>query len=313
MVELKQAYDAHELKLAQVRKEKAETFERARRVGEANKVAIEMETLIGKLQGQQDQYEMAKGLLAKTERQMIDLPLGDKSGNSKDPFNYSPETSALDSTDGIYRRLVQQYYLIQMELNSPPRVKLIQAASTPTQKDARKQIIGTVFAGLLGFGLMALGVVAFESMTRRVSSLADVKGATPVPVVGVIPCPPGGANSRDPMKLAAANEALDKLRTYVSQTWLARGATTVAVTCPMATKEGLRRVRTRQQPRAERLQDTARRLRPSGSATPLACRSRQRARHLRVVACRNRPRDRDPVPAERASSGSMRKMVGGGA
>jgi len=167
---------------------------------------------------------------------MLDLPLGDKVNglDPKDPFNsYNPETSAILSTDGIYQRLVQQYYLTQMELNSPPRVKLIQPASTPTQKDAKKQIIGTVFAGLLGFALMAFGVVAFETMTRRVSSLADVKGSTPMPVVGVIPGQMGGAADRDPLKRAAANESLDKLRTYVSQTWLARGATTVAVTSPL--------------------------------------------------------------------------------
>ena len=32
---------------------------------------------------------------------------------------------------------------------------------------------------------------------------------------------------------AAANEAIDKLRAYVSQTWLSRGATTIAVTSPI--------------------------------------------------------------------------------
>jgi succinoglycan biosynthesis transport protein ExoP len=54
-----------------------------------------------------------------------------------------------------------------------------------------------------------------------------------MPVVGVIPGQMGGAADRDPLKRAAANESLDKLRTYVSQTWLARGATTVAVTSPL--------------------------------------------------------------------------------
>jgi succinoglycan biosynthesis transport protein ExoP len=235
VVDLKKAYDAHEAKLATVRKEKAETFERARRVGEANKLAHEMETLIGTLQRQQEQYDTAKALLAKTEKQMLDLPLPERGqGPDGKEYLYNPETSVTDTTDGIYRRLVQQYYLVQMELNSPPRVKVIQPASNPTQKDAKKQIIGTVFASLLGFALMGLGVVAFETMARRVSSLGDVKAATPVPVVGVIPGLPGTAMSADPMRLAAANESLDKLRTYVAQAWLARGATTVAVTSPLS-------------------------------------------------------------------------------
>jgi len=97
----------------------------------------------------------------------------------------------------------------------------------------KKQIMGTVVAGLMGFGVMILGVLAFETFAKRVSSLSDVKSATPLPVVGVIPCKPSEANSRDPGKRTAANEALDRLRAHVSQAWLARGATTVAVTSPL--------------------------------------------------------------------------------
>ena len=139
VVDLKKAYDAHEAKLASLRKEKAETFERARRVAEANRIALEMEDT--------DRHSpaaagattrRAKTLLAKAEKQLVDLPLSDK-GNGLDPkdlFNiYNPRRRAILSTDGIYQRLVQQYYLTQMELNSPPRVKLIQPASNPTQKD----------------------------------------------------------------------------------------------------------------------------------------------------------------------------------
>src|SRR5207248_9029522 len=97
----------------------------------------------------------------------------------------------------------------------------------------RKQILATVFAGLLGYAIVALGVVAFETMSKRVSSLADLKGAATTPVIGVIPCQPHEATGRDPVKRAAANEAIDKLRAHVAQTWLARGVTTVAVTSPL--------------------------------------------------------------------------------
>ena len=121
----------------------------------------------------------------------------------------------------------------QLELEGPPRVKVLQAASQPTQKDMKRQVLATVFAGLMGYVLLAFGVVAFETAGRRVSSLADLKAAGPAPVVGVIPCQPGEATGRDPAKRAAANEAIDKLRAYVAQTWLSRGATTVAVTSPL--------------------------------------------------------------------------------
>src|SRR5207237_1156169 len=100
-------------------------------------------------------------------------------------------------------------------------------------RDTKKQVLGTVFAGLMGYVLIMLGVVAYETLGRRVSSLADLKAAGPAPVVGVIPCQPSEAVGRNPAKRAAANEAIDKLRAYVAQTWLSRGATTVAVTSPL--------------------------------------------------------------------------------
>jgi Mrp family chromosome partitioning ATPase/capsular polysaccharide biosynthesis protein len=229
--ELKRVLDAEEAHLEELRKEKAETLESENRIRAANAVGAEMEEVIRTLQRQQEQYDTAKALLAQAERQLTDLPLpGDKIAEQK---LYNPQYSDLDTTDGIYRRLVSQYYMTQMELNSPPRVRLLQPASNPAQKDVKKQIIGTVFAGLMGFAIMGLGAIAFETMTRRVSSLGDVKSASNLSVVGVIPCLPSEATGKDAVKRAAANESIDKLRTFVSQTWLARGATTVAVTSPL--------------------------------------------------------------------------------
>jgi Mrp family chromosome partitioning ATPase/capsular polysaccharide biosynthesis protein len=233
--ELKASYEAQEAKLAQLRKEKAELYEREKRVEAANKIGAEMEQVIGNLQKLQEEFETDKLLLSRADLQMADIPFPTGKGLGFDPreVHYNPEISKQDSTDSIYRRLVQQYFLTKLELNSPARVRLVQPASNPTQKDMKKQVIGTVFAGLMGFGLMALGVIAFETFTKKVSCLSDVKCASNVPVVGVIPCQPGEANGKDPLKRAAANEAIDKLRAYVSQTWLARGATTVAITSPI--------------------------------------------------------------------------------
>ena len=236
IVRLKEAWDAHEAKLTTLRKEKADTIERVRRVAEGNRVASEMEELIRALQKQQEQYDFAKASLVAAEKQLADLPTPDKGGVMRSDGHevaYDPAMSDRESIDGVYRRLVSQYYLTQMELNSPPRVRPLQAGSNPTQKEFKKQIMGTIFAGLMGFGLMAFGVIAYETMSKRVSSLAEVKNASQAPVVGVIPHMPVEAMGKDPLKRVAASEAIDKLRTYVAQTWLARGASTVAVTSPI--------------------------------------------------------------------------------
>ncbi|MBM3983852.1 MAG: hypothetical protein FJ304_27010, partial [Planctomycetes bacterium] len=236
VLELKDAFEAQEARWTKVRKEKLETLDGLRRLDEAKKIAAELEEVIRGVQRSQEQLDHAKAQLAKAEKQLVELPLPtEKPGGGlipvrfEDKILYAPENSALDTTDGIYRNLVRQYLLIQMELNSPPRVRVIQTASHPTQKDMKKQYLGTGAAGVLGFVLVALGVVAFETVARRVSSLADVKSAVPVPVVAVIP----GAPTRDLAGRAATGEAIDKLRAYVSQTWLSRGATTIAVTSPI--------------------------------------------------------------------------------
>lgn len=233
VIELKQIYEAQEEKLAQLKKDKVDLYERERRIAAANAVGMEMDGVIRRLQKLQEEYDMTRGLIERHEKQLAEspIPLNKTLADSKE--HYNPDLSKTESTDSIYRNLVQQYYLTKMQLDSPARVKLLQPASNPAQKDMKKQIIGTVFAGLMGFGLMALGVIGFETFSKRVSSLGDVKCSSNIPIVGVIPCRPGEAVGKDPLKRAAANEAIDKLRAYVAQTWLARGATTVAVTSPL--------------------------------------------------------------------------------
>lgn len=132
-----------------------------------------------------------------------------------------------------YRRITIDHRTAELNAAAPPRITLLQEASSPVQKDAQKQILGTVFASLLGFALVAAVCVGLEMRARKVSSLGELKATAPVPVVGVVPHQPDAATARDPIKRAEVNESIDKLRAYVAQTWLARGATTVTVTSPL--------------------------------------------------------------------------------
>lgn len=235
VIELKRAYEADKQRWEGVKAEKLKMLEGARRLEEGRKVAAELEEVVRTMQHYQERYEAKKKLLARAEKQLTELPLPGEKGSvlparfEDKKHEYRTEDSEQDVTDGVYRRLNLQYQLVKLEVESPPRVAVLQAASHPTQKDAKKQIMGTAVAGLMGFVLMAAGVIGYETVCRRVSSLADVKAAVPLPVVGVVPAAAG----RDPACHAAANEAIDKLRAYVSQTWLARGATTIVVTSPI--------------------------------------------------------------------------------
>ncbi|AMV29482.1 Tyrosine-protein kinase ptk [Gemmata sp. SH-PL17] len=243
VLELKHAYESDEARWKEIRSEKLQTIERERRVREAREVATELEKIIQRIQSYQEQLDHAKEALPRAMKQLMELPAppeksagGFLSRFDKEP--YLPENSDLETVDSVFRRLILQKELLKLAVESPPRVEILQPASVPTQKDTKKQILGTAFASIMGFVLMALGVLGFEMMSKRVSSLADVKTSSPAPVVGVIPCAPGDATAsqgggRDPVKRAATNEAIDKLRAYVSQTWLSRGATTIGVTSPI--------------------------------------------------------------------------------
>ena len=234
---LKNAWQAHEAKLKEVTEEKARLFEGVKRTAEAKQLAARWETEKHLIERLESQFASARVSLDKSSKLLIDMP-APLAGIAQAGFQsrgtpYEPDTTDLMTTDMIYSRLVQQFHLTKLELESPARVRSLQPASNPTQRDMRKQILGTVFAGLMGYVLLALGVVAYETMGRRVSSLSDLKSAGPAAIVGVIPCLPNQAGSLDPVRRAAANEAIDKLRAYVSQTWLSRGASTVAVTSPL--------------------------------------------------------------------------------
>lgn len=235
----KSAWQAHEAKLKEITEEKARLIEGVKRTEEVKKLAAQWEDGKHYVERLESQLASAKVSLEKSGKQLVDLPAPTTGITQAGGFNipgmkpYDTENTDLWTTDQIFGRLVQQYHLTKLELESPARVRLLQPASNPTQRDMRKQILGTVFAGLMGYMLLALGVVAYETMGRRVSSLTDLRSAGPAAVVGVIPCLPNEAMGRDPVKQAAASEAIDKLRAYVSQTWLSRGATTVAVTSPL--------------------------------------------------------------------------------
>jgi polysaccharide biosynthesis transport protein len=230
VVNAKAIWDAAEARWAEVRDEKVKTYDGLKRLEAARVYAAQGTELVAQKQRVQEQFDAAKLLLDKYAKQLMELPVPEKGGvqfiGGVEKPGYTPESSATEAIDNIYRQLVQQFHLKSLEMVTPDRVHILQGASSPTQRDTKKQLIGTVFAALMGFALVGLGAIGYETVSRRVCGLADVKGAVPCPVVGVVPDAP----ANDATKVAAANESVDKLRAYVSQTWLGRGATTVAVT-----------------------------------------------------------------------------------
>jgi len=238
VVNLRRAWEGQTARLAEVRRDKANVLEGGKRAAEMRLLAAEWTTVKNQAARYETQLVTARASMAAVERLLNNLPQQpdivrtDGRGGVVPP-EYNVADTDLRVRDGTYARLVAQHEALKLDLVAGQRIQLLQPGSSPTQKDIKKQVLGTVAGGLFGYLLVALGVVAFETVSRRVSSLADLKTIGPVAVVGVIPGLPTDATGRDPARRAAANEAIDKLRAYVAQTWLSRGATCVAVTSPL--------------------------------------------------------------------------------
>jgi Mrp family chromosome partitioning ATPase len=218
------------IELKEMKEKKAYDKEFGHRQGKGNELAMLLDDANRKLRDLEDRLRADTARLAEAEVDIAKMPSDPTKPDMKPekPPLVNPDATMILAQDDIFRDMAHNAAALRMDIGSPRRVSVLQKASMPMQKDTKKQILVTVFAGLLGFGFIGLVVVGYEAKAKKVSSLSDLKGATPVPVVGVLPWQPG-----DSMSAPDVMESIDKLRSYVAQTWLTRGATTVAVTSPM--------------------------------------------------------------------------------
>lgn len=231
----KQASADADVELRKLKEEKAFALEQGKRQGEANKLFVQLDKVERELRSLQERERVAKKQLEDAKTEVAKMPAEEKAALEAKAEKPLVDISATDllTHDSIYAKLTAQLIGLDFELKSPPRVNKLQDASTPSQKDLKKQLLGTAFAGMLGFVLVGVGLIGYETSARKISSLAELKMVGPGPVVGVVPWNPDG---RVPSPEPVANEvqeAIDKLRSYVAQTWLSRGATTVTVTSPL--------------------------------------------------------------------------------
>jgi Mrp family chromosome partitioning ATPase len=219
---------AAELKVLKERK--AADREQIRRQPRVTELGVLLDDAQRRLRDMEDKLRADQIRLVEAETEISKMPSDPAKVDIKaeKPPLVNPDATIILAQDDIFRDMAHNAATLRMDINSPKRVSVLQKASMPVQKDLKKQIIASVFAGLLGFGLVGLVVVGYEARAKKISSLSELKAMAPVPVAGVLPWAPGDAKTA-PIVL----ESVDKLRSYVAQTWLNRGATTVAVTSPM--------------------------------------------------------------------------------
>jgi capsular exopolysaccharide synthesis family protein len=136
----------------------------------------------------------------------------------------------------IISGMMEKANLLRLELSAPSRVQSFQKAAVPMKREVKKQWLGTAAAGLIGFLMVGLGVVAYESRVRRALTVADVQKATLGPVIGAIPAVQS-ATGEPTADMALAEEAIEKTRANLLQQFGKPGGRVVMITSAL-TDEG---------------------------------------------------------------------------
>ena len=224
---------ALEAEVETLKQSKAREYEEARRLHGENTLVNQLAEAKNALVDLEAQDKLNRKLLEDAQQEFSTLPPEQQIVEKEGPL-VDPQKTVLLTHDDIYKLMVAQLIKFDLELQSPDRIQVLQAASVPSPLDPKKRYMGTAIAGLLGIGLIGLIFIGNEMRLRKLSSLNELKTLGPTSIVGVLPWLPDGSASRDPLKRADVHESIDKLRSYVAQSWINRGATTIAVTSPHA-------------------------------------------------------------------------------
>jgi polysaccharide biosynthesis transport protein len=212
-----------------VRKERIEEFQKTQLQEVGRKLQADEEKIDADMAANKILQEKTRGEIKEYGAKLASI-LPEAEG-PKD-FSKVDRKSQSENIEG----LIREGNLLRIELNAPARVIPVQEAAVPMKREMKKQLLGTIGAGLIGFALVGLGVVGYESRVRRTMSVADVQKATLGPVIGAIPAV-RIASGQPTGELALAEEAIEKTRANLIQQFGNPGGKVVLVTSAL-TDEG---------------------------------------------------------------------------
>lgn len=104
--------------------------------------------------------------------------------NSVDLFSVQEEIA---NADEIARTIGKEVEALTVELQAPPRIRLLEKAELPRTKDETRQIKMAGMAGCGAFALALVGVSFWEFRSRRIDSAADVIKSLGMNLFGTLP------------------------------------------------------------------------------------------------------------------------------
>lgn len=126
----------------------------------------------------------------------------------------------ISKTDEIVQKIHNELEALRIELDSPPRVRLMHAADLPTTSERGKRLKLTALAGLGMLGLVCASVVGADLSFQRIGSVAELEKTVSGRVLGSVPYYvrrlwATDGSSRMRMRRLHVREAIDSLRAAV--------------------------------------------------------------------------------------------------
>jgi capsular exopolysaccharide synthesis family protein len=144
--------------------------------GDFQLTAVEMEQQIASL------AEQEKLLQEDIDRYGADV---EKIGTSSSDLELL--RTEINQMDGIANRIGAEMEALRVELQSPPRITLLQTAEPPQTKDRSRKLKAVGLAGVGSLALVAFVVAFVEFAKRTVHSAHEVAGILGVRIVGTLP------------------------------------------------------------------------------------------------------------------------------
>src|SRR5262249_52187161 len=167
-------------------------LELTRQVQNYNRKTIDAE--IEKATADLSSRDLARRLM----RQQIDAtpppiePIRTVSGNAtiheKNPAEYDLDESGLVYAIGTYEDLLKRHNQQFVETQAQkPRVDEWQKAAVPIKKEMKKQIVGTLFAVLMGFAAVGACITMYENKVNRLFGVQDLTKDPSMHLIGTLP------------------------------------------------------------------------------------------------------------------------------
>lgn len=128
-------------------------------------------------------------------------------------------------------KMLAELSTLEVELDAPPRVSLVQEASAPLSIDRTLKFVIVGFFGFTGVALAMFGVSFLEFQSRRISDTQDVADGLGLRVVGSLPALRGVAKQkRGPSLHGLLSASVDGVRTALLHSAQTDGTRVVLVT-----------------------------------------------------------------------------------